>query len=89
MGDNGTEEAPKTVTIPNNITYIGDDVFSHLNYFSINYEGTKDQWNSIEKYQDDYYPPQWARYTWTDPNNQDILIIHCTDGDVEKETYGI
>lgn len=60
-----------SITIPNSVTSIGDYVFKHAkNLESINYLGTKDQWNKIK------LKPLW---------NKDSRIerIECADGVIE------
>lgn len=61
-----------SITIPMGVTIIGDRAL----YFcacltSINYQGTRAQWNDIEKGED------WDKYTGN-------YTIHCTDGDITK-----
>ena len=62
----------KSITIPTSVIKIGDSSFEELNDFSINYLGTKSQWNQIEK-----------SYTWAAWTNDDYYVtVHCTDGDL-------
>ena len=62
----------ESVTIPDSVTNIGQSAFSYCNNLtSIQYNGTKAQWNAIEK------PGSWDSYT-TD------YIIYCTDGEIPK-----
>lgn len=56
------------VTIPNSVTNIGMIAFSAcLNLTDITYEGTKEEWEAVEKGEN------WK---------SDSIPVHCTDGDV-------
>lgn len=60
----------RAVTIQNSVTSIGDSAFTTCNKLTaINYNGTKEQWNKIEKHEN------WLLST---PE----FTIHCTDGDI-------
>ena len=59
-----------SVTIPNNVTTIGSNTFGTcFKLKSINYNGTKEQWNAIKLGED------WNRLC---PE----ITVHCTDGDI-------
>lgn len=59
-----------SITIPNSVTLIGDQVFWRSRSLkTINYLGSKKQWDSISKGTD------WNGYT-------SIKVIHCVDGDI-------
>ena len=61
-----------SVTIPCSVTSIGRGAFYNCNsLICINFEGTKEQWNAIEK----------AEY-WN--ANTDDYIINCTDGTITE-----
>ncbi len=59
------------ITLPNSIKFICAKALGGAGVVSINYEGTLEEWNRIEKTDD------WAA---------DLLgyTIHCTDGDITK-----
>lgn len=58
-----------SITIPNSVTSIGD-YFLRGTYFNIiNFEGTIEQWDAVEK----------GSY-WKDQSL--VTVVHCTDGDV-------
>lgn len=61
-----------SITIPQSVTKIGDYSFNGCNLTSIIFEGTKAEWNAIEKESD------WDMRTGD-------YIIHCIDGDISKE----
>ena len=64
----------RSLTIPNSVTYIGDDAVSgSLQLKAVRYNGTKEQWSSIQKgsncmITNGSYGPD----------------IHCTDGTISK-----
>ena len=61
-----------SVTIPNSVTSIGGYAFfCCYNLTSITYQGTKAQWNAIDK-----------GYGWNSDTGN--YTIHCTDGDIAK-----
>ena len=61
------------ITIPSSVISIGYKAFMECeNLKEITYEGTKADWNKIEK------QPAWNDYS-------SIETIHCTDGDIEIE----
>lgn len=60
------------ITIPSSVTVIGNGAFSYCTTLkTIVYNGTKEQWNAIEK------KPNWNSNTGT-------YTIYCTDGNIEK-----
>lgn len=62
----------KSVTIPNSVTNIGRYAFRDCtDMTSITYQGTKEQWEAIDK--GDFWDYNTGSYT-----------IHCTDGDIHK-----
>lgn len=61
-----------SVTIPDSVTSIGSSAFYNCNITSISFNGTKAQWNAIEK------GSYWNYYTGD-------YTVHCTDGDIAKE----
>jgi hypothetical protein len=64
----------KSVTIPTSVIKIEDGAFEDLNDFSINYLGTKSQWEQIEK-----------SYNWAAWSNDDYYVtVHCIDGDLRE-----
>ena len=61
-----------SITIPNSVKSIGDHAFYNCSKLkSIIFEGTKAQWNAIEKGED--WDANTGNYT-----------VHCTDGDIAK-----
>lgn len=63
----------ESITIPNSVTSIGDWAFSYCGKLkNINFNGTKIQWNFIEK------GFEWNEYTSN-------FIVHCTDGDLDMD----
>ena len=63
----------ETVEIPASVTSIGDSAFSKCTSLkSVNYGGTKEQWDKIEI----------TRWSKEDFKN---CVIHCTDGDITAE----
>ena len=63
----------ETVEIPASVTSIGDSAFSKCTSLkSVNYGGTKEQWDKIEI----------TRWSKEDFKN---CVIHCTDGDITTE----
>jgi hypothetical protein len=66
------------VILPESVTKIGYNCFDGCKLLeNITYNGTIEQWNSIDKRQG------WSGGNWSDP----ILatVVHCTDGDVTIE----
>ena len=59
------------VTIPNSVKYIGQSAFGWTDLTTINFQGTKAQWQAIEK-----------GYMW-DYTIGDYTV-HCTDGTISK-----
>ena len=60
------------IAIPDNLTSIGEKAFYFCSGLtSIDYNGTKEQWNAINK------GSYWDR-------NTGDYIVHCTDGDIAK-----
>ena len=74
IGVSAFEECPSmtSVTIPESVTVIEYFAFRDCHQLTtINFRGTKAQWNAIEK-QTDWFKPAFS-YT-----------VHCTDGDLSK-----
>lgn len=70
------------VTLHDGITSIGASVFSECSSLtSITFNGTKEQWNSIEK--DDRWYDNWY---YDDEVHYIQCTIHCTDGDINIVT---
>lgn len=64
-------ESLTSINIPNSVKSIGRGVFYKCGLLkTINYNGSKEQWNSINK------GPKW-KY------NSSLKIIRCTDGDIK------
>lgn len=62
------------ITIPSTVTAIGREAFYNCDSLTaINYGGTKEQWNAIDK-----------DHMWD--NDTGDYVIHCTDGDLQKST---
>ena len=60
------------INIPINIKYLGRGIFYHSDSrIEINYEGTIEQWNSINKHRDTF------------EGSSAYLVIHCKDGDIK------
>ena len=61
-----------SISIPDSVTSIGDWAFEGCSSLtSITFNGTKEQWNAIEKGED------WNESTGA-------YTIHCSDGDIAK-----
>ncbi len=61
-----------SITIPASVVTIGDYTFSNCrNLTDINFSGTKEQWEAIEK-----------GSSWN--SNTGEYVIHCTDGDIPR-----
>ncbi len=61
-----------SITIPENVTSINSNAFGYCNQLeSITFNGTKEQWNNIDK------ETGWDK-------NTGGYTIHCTDGDIAK-----
>lgn len=59
-----------SIVIPNNVTSIGERAFAYCTHLtSITFEGTMEEWNSIEK-----------GYYWN--SNTPATVVQCTDGDI-------
>lgn len=66
----------KSITIPNSVTYIGEKVFSRcVKLTRIYYNGTKEQWLSIEKEAN-------VNNRWDSVTGE--YTIYCTDGEIKK-----
>lgn len=66
-----------SVTIPNSVTYIGDWTFDECSGLtSITFNGTKAQWNSIQKGLD------WNYNNWNSGTGD--YTVYCTDGEIAK-----
>ena len=48
----------QSVTIPNSVTSIGSNAFSGTKFVDVNYRGTEEEWNAIDKY-DSVYEYRW------------------------------
>ena len=63
------------VVIPTSVQCIEDEVFHGCNDLEyINYEGTMEQWNLINK----------GYRFWTRGRTFDPMIVKCSDGDIER-----
>lgn len=60
-----------SITIPNTVTEIGRSAFSFSRIKEIHFEGSKEQWYTIEKGED---------WDWKTPS----YIVYCTDGNIRK-----
>lgn len=61
-----------SIDIPNSVTNIGQNAFEKCHRLtSINFQGTKAEWDAIEK--DENWDSDTGSYT-----------VHCTDGDIPK-----
>ena len=66
-----------SITIPNSVTFIGNEAFYRCSSLtSINYGGTMQQWNAINKSPESNYYHAWN-------SKSAITVILCTDGDIE------
>lgn len=62
------------VSLPSSLDYMGLAVFNQCSSLTeITFQGTRAQWNAIEKYEDD-------NFTWY--HGSAIRVVHCTDGDI-------
>ena len=64
----------KKVSIPSTVEKIGVGVFRHCSQLVIEYNGTMEQWNSIEGIHD----------RWDDQSNH--FTIRCSDGEIKTRT---
>lgn len=78
IGDNAFEEGAflfvrlKKITIPESVKKIGSDAFwGCIDLSDIIFNGTKTQWEAIEKGDN-----------WYSGSQSDFLIIRCTDGNI-------
>lgn len=61
-----------SITIPNSVMSIGEQAFSGCTSLtSIQYNGTKEQWETIFK-----------RDNWSSDTGN--FVVHCSDGDIAK-----
>jgi len=58
-----------SITIPNTVTYIGRRIFSNSNVTTIEYPGTKEQWNAITKEEDSFI-------------DSNTITVKCLNGDI-------
>lgn len=58
------------VTIPNSIEKICSEAFQNTRLYKINYQGTKGQWDNIEKESD-----------WKVATSMGLTLLKCTDGE--------
>ena len=80
FGESGGSYSYLTINLPSTITTLKECSIGGIEFITVNYNGTKEQWNSITK------ESEWSAYScagdydnfWDDP----YFIIHCTDGDV-------
>ena len=69
-----------SVTIPNSVTHIENHAFKGCSSLTtINYVGTKEQWEAINKGREDFRG--YYREYWKEDSN--IRVVHCTDGDIK------
>lgn len=67
-----------TVDIPNSVEIIGIRAFTYCSSLtSITYNGTMEQWNSIDQSADSF------------AGCDSIITVHCTDGDISIEPYDV
>ena len=60
-----------TINVPSTVDYIGTNAFWCLDNLYVTYDGSKSEWNQIEKGYDWIYGTSYS-------------IIHCSDGDVTR-----
>ena len=66
-------ESLTSITIPDSVTSIDDYAFYECESLTdINFNGSKEQWNNIEKH-----------YAWNSGTGN--YTVHCTDGDIAKQ----
>lgn len=64
----------KEIELPAGLKYIGDKAFEESEIGTINFKGTKEQWEKISKDQ------PWG--TYRELREWMVAIVHCSDGDV-------
>lgn len=73
-----------SVTISNSVTSIGEHAFDCCTSLkSINYNGTKAQWEAIEK------GYGWDNAVGSVSSGSGTYIVYCTDGTIESDDTGI
>ena len=63
----------KSITLPASLKYIWDNAFQESGIGTINFKGTKEQWEKISKDQ------PWG--TYRELREWMVSIVHCSDGD--------
>lgn len=63
----------RTVTLPRSVKKIGDEAFFACDNLTVHFDGTKEQWEAVEK----------VRY-W---NGVGVFAVRCTDGELGKQRW--
>jgi hypothetical protein len=80
FGNNSGSYSYLTINLPSTITTLKRVSIGGIEFITVNYNGTKEQWNAITKEE------EWSAWScagdYDDFWNNSEFTIHCTDGDV-------
>jgi hypothetical protein len=80
FGKGGGSYSYLTINLPSTITTLKECSIGGIEFITVNYNGTKEQWNAITK------EDEWSAWScagdYNDFGDNSKFTIHCTDGDV-------
>jgi hypothetical protein len=80
FGNNVGSYSYLTINLPSTITTLKRNSIGGIEFITVNYNGTKEQWNAITKEE------EWSAWScagdYNDFGDNSKFTIHCTDGDV-------